>query len=315
MDRRGRLMVEPFENTTLAADRAFLRSRRVDGNENTDLVSPILAGRTAAMIRQFEATHHMTWKAIDSATRTKAQGIWLYEDICLRQKRCSAVANPYTVHAPRFDKVKRIGSRHSQHSDGFGYAIDLEQPPQGWGAVHAILADFGLALTVLNPLEPWHIEACNDYGWFGGGTYRSPKVGATAGPFPSQPGMWRVLQLGVVGGDVVPLQQMAGAKPDGWFGADTERRVVALQTKLGVKGDGKWGPKSQGAWEAAQSSAAAQAAELERHRAAAAKAAADADAARKAALTRQTATLSDVQKGLDEVAARIAEIRSKVGSL
>lgn len=63
-----------------------------------------------------------------------------------------------------------------------------------------------------------------------------------------------VIERGDTGAVVVTLQKMVGFTKkedlDGIFGGNTEKAVRALQTKLKVTVDGKWGPESQRAYTA-----------------------------------------------------------------
>ena len=56
-----------------------------------------------------------------------------------------------------------------------------------------------------------------------------------------QPGP-RTLRLGMAGEDVVEMQAIIGAKPDGKFGDQTLKALIAWQVKHKLRPDGWWGP-------------------------------------------------------------------------
>jgi peptidoglycan L-alanyl-D-glutamate endopeptidase CwlK len=55
------------------------------------------------------------------------------------------------------------------------------------------------------------------------------------------------MKRGSRGEHVVKVQEKVGAKPDGWFGPGTERRVKEWQKANGLTVDGVVGPKTYAA--------------------------------------------------------------------
>jgi len=55
----------------------------------------------------------------------------------------------------------------------------------------------------------------------------------------------RTLQYGCVGDDVGYLQYLIGAEVDRHFGSKTKKRLIEVQERVGLKGDGICGPKTK----------------------------------------------------------------------
>ena len=200
---------------------------------------------------------------ISSGVRTKAHQVRLYNDICLRQNRCEMVANPNTVHGVDAEGVQRAGSNHMEQAQdprlgvSWGYAVDIWNRRTGmseaerWKPVHDRLPLYGLDWPLKsNPLEPWHIEF-----------FSRNMPGPLDGPFAwsKRPGVLRPLVRGMIGRDVVLLNEQAAARlglpiptPESAphiFGPKTETVVQALEKHLGLDVDGVWTKADQEAFE------------------------------------------------------------------
>lgn len=198
---------------------------------------------------------HGTYQ-IMSGVRTRAQQIALYNDICLRQGRCSMVANPYHARSsgPDQEGVLRYGSNHmAQRQSGLwatavgqsvverGHAVDI-RTTGSWSGLHDRLDRYGLDWPLRgSPYEPWHVEAFPDRS--------NHRHGWVPGPWPKRPGVHRPLYVGCRGGDVSRLQRMAGERRDGSFGPGTRRAVRKLQRRIGMHRTGVWTLVDQRVWE------------------------------------------------------------------
>jgi len=197
---------------------------------------------------------------ITSGVRTREQQIALYNDICLRQGRCSMVANPYYARSsgPDAEGVLRYGSNHmAQRQDSrwarawgrsyvdLGYAVDFRNNGTSWSNLHNRLQKWGLDWPLKgSPFEPWHVEAFPD---------RSPHPnGWVSGPWPRRPGIHRPLYTGLRGGDVHRLQRMLKLDADGVFGRGTAKAVKRTQWQLRTPRTGVWTATDQRAWERAK---------------------------------------------------------------
>lgn len=194
-----------------------------------------------------------------SGVRTKAQQTALYNDICLRQRRCAYVANPTSMHAVDGEGVARQGSNHQAQLQSWGpnaipagnevgYAIDLRNnagsSTEAWKPVHDRLATFGLDWPLkTGAIERWHIE------WFPRSS-GVPLNGSIA--WPTRPGIHRPLKRGHIGGDVAALQRQLGILVDDRFGAGTENAVSEAEADLGLSVNGVWTASNQRKWEKAQ---------------------------------------------------------------
>jgi Putative peptidoglycan binding domain len=194
---------------------------------------------------------------ISSGVRSYAQQVALYNDICLRQGRCTMVANPHLPRSSGADQegVLRFGSNHmAQRQSGLwsqgigttqpvevGYAVDIRNTGTSWDNLHRHLDQFGLVWPLKgSPYEPWHIEAFPDRSEFA--------LGWAPGPWPRRPGVHRPLFMGAIGGDVRKLQRQLGIPKDardGRFGQSTRVAVRAMQHKLGIERTGIWATLDQ----------------------------------------------------------------------
>jgi hypothetical protein len=191
---------------------------------------------------------------ITSGVRTREQQIALYNDICLRQGRCSMVANPYAPGSTDAEGVQRQGSNHmAQRQDDrwarawgtstveVGYAVDIRNTGTSWSNLHDRLHRHGLDWPLKGaPYEPWHIEAFPRWG--------HPN-GWVKGPWPKRPGIHRPLFGGLRGGDVGRLQAQLDIARDGHFGPATAKAVRRAQRRLGTDRTGTWTAADQRAWE------------------------------------------------------------------
>lgn len=107
---------------------------------------------------------------------------------------------------------------------------------------------WGLHCNVTKPSEPWHIQPIEIDGYGGWvrngrkdfGSITPPNPGPAPInkiPYPGTP-----LRLGSKGDAVKLVQVLVGAKPDGDYGAATERRVKAWQKSKKMFVDGVVGP-------------------------------------------------------------------------
>lgn len=80
----------------------------------------------------------------------------------------------------------------------------------------------------------------------------TPSQSGQAAPATAPRSAWApgVLGMGSVGPEVEALQKKLGIEPDGKFGPITKKAVQDLQTKLGVTADGAYGPVTKKAHEA-----------------------------------------------------------------
>lgn len=243
--------------------RLYLQRHLVHPGVNVRDLHPIFGLRLAAVMIDLTNSGHASdvpgqgGIQIVSAVRTRAEQIALYNDICLRQGRCSMVANPYYPRAsgPDAEGVLRHGSNHmAQRQSGLwaaawgvpsvevGYAVDF-RTVIGWDELHERLPRYGMDWPLKgSPFEPWHVEAHPDrshhtHGW-------------VKGPWPKRPGVHRPVFTGLRGGDVSRLQRMAGVtNADGHFGPGTAKAVRRLQRRVGGDHTGVWTSADQRRWE------------------------------------------------------------------
>lgn len=254
--------------------RGYLQNHLVWSGVNVSDLHPIMGLRLAALMHDLtndglaSETPGHGWLQITSGVRTQAQQIALYNDICLRQGRCSYVANPYAARSsgPDQEGVLRYGSNHmaQRQSDLWGravghgrqvwvgHAVDFRNNGVSWGELHYRLGRWGLDWPLkTGAVEPWHVEAFPD---------RSPhSTGWIPGPWPTRPGVHRPLYIGCRGGDVKRLQRMLGLRQDGAYGTGTARAVRRARRMLGLartfrRADPWWNVEAQVAWQRAPES-------------------------------------------------------------
>jgi len=214
---------------------------------------------------------------IYSGVRTQAHQIRLYNDICLAQKRCAMVANPWSKRGPDIEGIERLGSNHQTRkmpapwSIDVGYAVDLynervtqdassAQLDAAWAPAHDVMGTYGIGAPLDGkngaPMERWHLQP-QDVGWYSG-----------AMAWPSEPGIVRPIMEGFIGGDVALLQEQiasglglkliprnqAGPTPDGAIrqdghnGTSTTGLMKKLEAKIGRPVSGAWGRDDQTAY-------------------------------------------------------------------
>lgn len=245
---------------------SYLQRHLTSASVVVSKLHPIMGLRVAAMF--IDLTHKGLASdtpgrgdfQILSGVRTKAHQIALYNDICLRQRRCAYVANPYRVHGVDAEGVQRQGSNHQAQRQSWGaeaipagnevgYAIDIRNNrgsnDAAWKPVHDICRTYGLDWPLKSgAVERWHFE------WFP--RSRSAPLGGDVA-WPKRPGIHRPLKKGHIGGDVRKLQRQLGVKVvDGVFGVGTENGVKELEKELGLTANGVWTAGNQRKWEKAQ---------------------------------------------------------------
>jgi peptidoglycan hydrolase-like protein with peptidoglycan-binding domain len=212
---------------------AEIAAYRTDSNKNTNALHPIVVVRLLALFRELDTIFGRGKVQIASAVRTYEQQKYLYET-----SPPGYAANPDSYHGTNIEGVSLRGSNHQQQEDGWGRAVDL-RTYIGWGPVHSRLAKFGLRLAVLDPYEPWHVEATTSSlgPWLNG-------------PWPNPPGWYRPLRRLMNGGDVSSLQrQLKAGSIDGSYGPGTESLVRQFQRSRMLEVDGVWGRGSQQEYE------------------------------------------------------------------
>lgn len=237
---------------------AYLQRHLTSPSVVVSTLHPIMGLRVAALMVDLTArglaseTPGRGTFQILSGVRTQAQQIHLYNEICLRQGRCSMVANPWGGGGYDREGVQRFGSNHqAQRQDpkwatawgvryvDLGYAVDIRNSGGNWGDLHRLLPKYGLDWPLkASPYEPWHLEAFPRSG-------ASP-LGWVRGPWPRRPGVHRPLFTGLLGGDVRKLQrQLRLDNADGVFGAGTRRAVRRMQRRLKLDRTGVWTAREQ----------------------------------------------------------------------
>lgn len=236
----------------------YLQQHIAHSGVNVSGLHPIMGLRLAALFMDLtddklaSETPGQGYYQIISGVRTREQQIALYNDICLRQGRCSYVASPYSGGLADSEGVRRYGSNHQAQRQSalwsralgrntpveVGYAVDI-RTSGSWAELHSRLARFGLEWPMKgSPYEPWHLEA------------HPRATGWVTGPWPHRPGVYRPLYRGLNGGDVRRLQHQLGIKkPDGDFGPATARRVRRMQRRIKRPVTGLWNVRDQVAFE------------------------------------------------------------------
>ena len=157
----------------------------------------------------------------------------------------------YYLKAPNLAQAASPGT--SNH--GWGGAVDMALGGYGTAAQNVSTNPAFMAWAVHNagPLgwswevqsEPWHIRLVSYDS--AAASPRTASTTAMQAPLP-------VLKEGSKGGQVAALQSLCGlyqwgdvGRADGTFGPRTKTGVQAMQTALGAKPDGEYGPKSAAA--------------------------------------------------------------------
>jgi hypothetical protein len=157
----------------------------------------------------------------------------------------------YYLKSPKLAQAATPGS--SNH--GWGAAVDMSLGGYGNAAqrVGDNAAFMSWVLKNAGPLgwswevqsEPWHIRLVSYDSAMA--APRTPSTTPLQAPTP-------VLKEGSKGGQVAALQTLCAlykwgdvGRADGTFGPRTKAGVQAMQTALGTKPDGEYGPKSAGA--------------------------------------------------------------------
>ncbi len=148
-----------------ADDLELLEGYRDDGDENVDLLDPLLVWRLASAYRTSDLLAEKV--TIESAVRTVAEQEYLYDRY--RHHGGNLAANPARVIGTGSGGTWN-GSYHMAQASGFGYAVDLTHHGLGsWPDITKVLKGWGLHRTVDG--EPWHYQA-------------QTVDGPLAGPFP-----------------------------------------------------------------------------------------------------------------------------------
>ena len=148
-------------------DRDYLERFRDDGDENVQLLEPLLAFRLARAYRLSRRLREHV--RIESAGRTLDEQTYLYVNYKAGKPGFNLAANPARIIG-RHGATTFVGSWHMEQPDGYTYAVDLtHHGRQDWDQIHEVLRAFGLHTTVRG--EPWHHQAS---------TIRGP----LPGPFP-----------------------------------------------------------------------------------------------------------------------------------
>ncbi len=153
-------------------DLDYLEQFKDDGDENVQLIEPLLAFRLSRAYRRSDVLRaHLR---IESAGRPRSEQEHLYAGYKAGKPGFNLAANPDRIIGTRGGKTFR-GSWHMAQGDapdgvGYVYAVDLTHHWKlDWDDVHDLLRANGLHQTV--PKEPWHHQAT---------TIRGP----LPGPFP-----------------------------------------------------------------------------------------------------------------------------------
>jgi hypothetical protein len=126
---------------------------RVDGNERTDLLHPVLAARVAALCAAIPGLK------VDSAARTHAEQLHLFQGWVNGLPGFNLAADPDRPLTPAYGLPSARGSWHMQQPDGHAYAVDLNHSTlthTAQAALQPTARDLLLIPTV--PSEPWHFQ-------------------------------------------------------------------------------------------------------------------------------------------------------------
>ena len=150
-------------------DLDYLEQFKDDGDENVQLIEPLLAFRLSRAYRRSDVLRaHLR---IESAGRPRSEQEHLYAGYKAGKPGYNLAANPDRIIGTRGGKTFR-GSWHMAQGDapdgvGYVYAVDLTHHWKlDWDDVHDLLRANGLHTTV--PKEPWHLQATTIRGPFPG---------------------------------------------------------------------------------------------------------------------------------------------------
>ena len=137
------------------ADLGYLEQFRDDGDENVQLLEPLLAFRLSRAYRASRRLRDLL--RIESAGRTRDALQYLYDGYKRGDAGFNLAANPDRIIGSRGGFTFR-GSWHMAQEDGFVYAVDLtHHGALSWDDAHDDLRGSGLHTTV--PGAPWHHQA------------------------------------------------------------------------------------------------------------------------------------------------------------
>ena len=145
-------------------DLDYLEQFKDDGDENVQLIEPLLAFRLSRAYRRSDVLRaHLR---IESAGRPRSEQEHLYAGYKAGKPGYNMAANPDRIIGTRGGFTFR-GSWHMAQEDGYVYAVDLTHHWKlDWDDVHDLLRANGLHTTV--PKEPWHHQATTIRGPFPG---------------------------------------------------------------------------------------------------------------------------------------------------
>ena len=136
-----------------ADDLELLEGYRDDGQENVDLLDPLLVWRLASAYRTSDLLAE--YVTIESAVRTLKEQTYLHD--LHKAGQGNLAANPERLIGNGSGGTWN-GSYHMEQSTGFGYAVDLTHHGRSsWAEITRVLRNWGLHRTVQG--EPWHYQA------------------------------------------------------------------------------------------------------------------------------------------------------------
>jgi len=138
---------------TRSDDLELLEGYRDDGNENVELLDPLLVWRLAQAYRNSDLLAE--YVTIESGVRTVQEQEYLYD----RHRHHGGVlaADPARIIGNGSGGTW-YGSYHMVQASGYGYAVDLTHHGKAsWAEITRVLRDWGLHRTVRG--EPWHYQA------------------------------------------------------------------------------------------------------------------------------------------------------------
>ncbi|MBT4185720.1 MAG: peptidoglycan-binding protein [Gemmatimonadales bacterium] len=139
---------------TRSDDLELLEGYRDDGDENVDLLDPLLVWRLASAYRASELLRK--YVTIESAVRTRTEQEYLYDRY--RFHNGNLAANPERLIGNGTGGTWNGSYHMEQQGTGFGYAVDLTHHGKAsWSEITKVLKGWGLHRTVQG--EPWHYQA------------------------------------------------------------------------------------------------------------------------------------------------------------